>query len=119
MQSVKIPPPLSWQDVSEHRKEVSPMSMTEAAHNAHMYCLSQKNDSIPVFGKLQMQCDKNLALLSLQDKDPLSLQSAKMNSLSLQSVKMNESPKLRLVLGIEKFPQLWQGVSGQYESPQP
>ena len=56
MQSVKIPPPLSSEGVSEHRRKVSPKSMAETGHKAHIYYVLQKNDSIPLFRELQMQC---------------------------------------------------------------
>jgi hypothetical protein len=57
MQGVKISPPLSWEGVSEHIREVSPKSMVQTAYKAHIYYVLQKNDSIPLT-ELQMQCMK-------------------------------------------------------------
>src|SRR5580704_17001916 len=66
MQGVKISPPLSWEGVSEHIREVSPKSMAQTAYKAHIYYVLQKNDSIPLFRELHMQCNKTSLSRELQ-----------------------------------------------------
>ena len=83
----------------KHRREVKPKSMAETGPNAHVNCVSQKNDSIPLFRDLSMQ-SVEVSLNSITHKTHIYYISQK-NNTSAQSWQ-----------GVENLAPLFAGCSG-------